>query len=126
MSNRISTADIVNMLRRTELDAAKVKEASSDDRKRVRGLVTTTSDKVATTIPTDKLNRTQRKRIAREAKLNASKAQAITSQATKVSSHSSSRNPPAPAGSTSGRQGSTHSACAYDSNGRTKASKAIA
>ena len=107
MSYRVSTADIVNMLRRTELDAAKVKEASSDDRKRVRGLVTTTSDKVATTIPTDKLNRTQRKRIAREAKLNASKAQAITSQATKVSSHSSSRNPPAPAGSTSGRAAHT-------------------
>ena len=40
MSYRVATADIVNMLRRTELDAAKVKEASNDDRKRVRGLVT--------------------------------------------------------------------------------------
>ena len=77
------------MLLRHQEAAATATQGSSDEKKRHRGLVTQTSDKpAAIPPPTDRLNRTQRKRIAREAqKVKAALAQ--STKPTKVSSASS-------------------------------------
>ena len=101
-----SEEEIIEMLLRHQEAAATATQGSSDEKKRHRGLVTPTSDKpAAIPPPTDRLNRTQRKRIAREAqKVKAALAQ--STKPTKVSSASSAIVPPVRS-TTSGRAAQT-------------------
>ena len=101
-----SEEEIIEMLLRHQEAAATATPGSSDEKKRHRGLVTQTSDKpAAIPPPTDRLNRTQRKRIAREAqKVKAALAQ--STKPTKVSSASPAIVPPVRS-TTSGRAAQT-------------------